>query len=153
MLTYSIMTAQTVHKIIVRSEDAIQGSPSNFLVPISISNLENLPKVTQVKLEWTSIITSPNYVNFYIASDSIATPQTYNSTNKLENRVLGVVPFQTNDSTLYYHYASPQSNQPVPLTNASGIIKSGMLNIRVVGRDGVDIPSFAQNFSLSLIFS
>ena len=140
------------HKVVIRSEDRISGTKYNFQVPITISQLENLPKITEVKLEWTSMIVGTSFTDYYIATDSLSSPQSFFSAKKGDTNILGVIPPQASD-LIFYHFATPESNSPLHITNGESVLKSGYLNIRIVDRNNVDISTFNQEFTLSLIFS
>ena len=146
----------TIHKVIISSNDRISGTASNFVAPIRITQLENLPKVKSVQLEWTSIIVSTAPLDVFVSSDSLSIPQSWQSNRTNDINVLGVIPYQ--DTTIvgnlstFVYFAQPASNLPVPVSNAEGIIKSGMINIRLVDRLG-DEYAVNQEYSLALLFS
>ena len=145
--------SRTEHKIILSSNNRISGTPSNFTIPVAITQLDNLPKITTVRLEWTSIITSTSVVDMYIATDSFSIPQTYQSNRTNDINVLGVIPWQLTNGTSMVYFATPQHNLRLPVINPESALKSGSINIKIVDRLGNEITTMNQEYSLALFFS
>lgn len=145
------MTQQ--HKILVNSATRISGTPYDFTVNIQVPNLQDVNKLKTVKLESTSIVSGTLPANLYVATTSLSFPYSYDTNRQNEMAVVGQIPYKVQNGTAYLLYATTQDNSPIASSNIESVLKSNILNFRIVDATGALVTTFSSDITLVVVFS